>query len=479
MSKLLALMTLVAFAGGCEGCPGREAKRAAPRKECDAHRPSMPMELRPCYEPPFIDLSTCRSYHRAKTHVEGARGVLNVRYKPGLIFVGKRCMRDPACYELLWSRLEVARQVSGVVIEFGAHGQEEGLRSYGAMLRRVRGGPASHLRFLALCDLYDADRLHALGRLPVRVKEMDLPSGKALSHIAAAPGLERLHVVDLDFDDCDARQLLRFSALRAFILYGPHSRLTGQGASALVQMPRMHELTLTGAMLRWMGRQAQRRGVQIRRLRLDNTLLGDGFCSLLHRAPIERLTLRADWRRCPKEGRRLSPTCWSAVQSLSALRRLDLSGRALKGLDFSGLEKLRQLRRIDIVSAQLSDEQIVAIASLPRLERLDLSNVFSLVGSPPRNTVGVRSLKALGLAQRLKWLGVAGMQLRDQHMRLIARIESLKHLRISNNPKLTARGLRSLRALRQLESIDVDRRLEKATRRLLPKVKQPDASWVK
>lgn len=486
MSKLLLLVVFpTTLLMGCESCvhsrPARDAHREV--DGCRAQVPAVRKTLRPCYKPRFVDFPTCLAYGlRVGDTVDTVESVEGFAYR-GVVHVGKTCMRDPACFERLWARVEVEREVDGVAVELGRRGGADALRSYRAMLRRLRGHSASpHLRYLAICGFGRGDRIRALGSLPVRVKHLTLtfhPAGEALARIGAAPGLESLTILDIGFDDCDARQLLRFPMLRRFWLYGPHSRLTGQGAKTLLQMPSMRDLRLRGAVLHGAGRKRSRSDVAIRRLRLEDSLLGDEFCALLHRAPIEVLRIPAEWRRCPEEGQKLSPTCWRTLQALTSVKRLDLSYRALKGLSFAGLGKLRQLRRMDIVSAQLSDEQIVAIARLPRLERLDLSNSVAFEREAARNTLGARGLEALSRAPRLRWLGLRGLRLRDRHMRLITRVSTLRHLDIWNNTKLTSRGIRALRALQQLESVHVPTALEQATRRLLPNVKQPDASWVR
>jgi Leucine-rich repeat (LRR) protein len=204
---------------------------------------------------------------------------------------------------------------------------------------------------------------------------------------------------------------------------------------------------------------------------------------MLRGASIEDLRLPGEWRRCPAKGRQLSKTCWRAIRGLGSLRRLELRYRALRSLDFTGLARLRQLRRLDLASTQLSDEQIRELATLPALEWLDLSNpnedlMNTLGRRDDLNAIGSSGVKALSGARRLKWLNLFGLRLRDEHLPWIAKIVTLKHLDICSNPALTARGIRALKALPHLESIHVPVALESATRRLLPKVKQPNADGV-
>lgn len=141
--------------------------------------------------------------------------------------------------------------------------------------------------------------------------------------------------------------------------------------------------------------------------------------------------------------------------TLPRLGTLVLSGEKLSDEGVRQLENLKQIGSLSLTGNQLSDDALQPLRNLPELETLFLARYFPLgasVHSPPFAQFTDGGIRLLRGVKKLRSLSLSGLEITDECMADIGRMDMLERLDISCDG-ITGRNLENLCSLPSLHEL--------------------------
>ena len=135
---------------------------------------------------------------------------------------------------------------------------------------------------------------------------------------------------------------------------------------------------------------------------------------------------------------------FKAIEGLTKLQTIWMQNTRISDAGLAHFRPLKNLTYLMANSTDIGDEGLKVLGELPLLQQLFL-NKTKVTDS------GIVHLEKLAL----KRLALGFNQITDAAMPSVAKITSLEHLEISNSPLITDAGLVSLRALKNLQRLDI------------------------
>ena len=327
-----------------------------------------------------------------------------------------------------------------------------------AALSRLVGLSAEKVAALSIDRGVDDEILAVIARfLSLEYLEIgrSYVSDPGLERIAHLPGLRELKLGPSDVTDDGVRRLSSLPALRRLSFW---DTLVSNPARALGPSSPVKSLALVGGLVRDIDLRDLPKLRKLSRLSLQSRYIGDtgaryvGQCSNVRELDLSgtKVTDRAleMLRRLGKlEVLRLNYTGVTDrglrhLLELRGLHVLELGGTRVSG---QALERLGQLGRLQALRwSRPSSSDTPRLRTLGRLKWLDLS-------MQKLSVEGFHELQAL---RRLKYLGLAEADFRDDWLRLLGVFRTLRCLDLSST-KISVEGLRWIVELPGLKSLNL------------------------
>ena len=357
---------------------------------------------------------------------------------------------------------DVARDVAGDVSAADVERMAAEIVEAGGKVERSKGGSsqgtpaAAGLVGITLSKTMatDADVAGWIARSPL-LETLDLSGCGAAgpqtwAAVARSARLRRLRLNDTTLDDASLALMSGLEQLEQCELQRC-PQLTVAGVEKLGTWPRLRDVKLGGA---GMGNDvvaALARCSGLRVVGLDDTAVTD-VAALAPLKNLQRLSLvRAavtdegleslgklpELRHLRLRGTKITDRGLAAVARCQRLATLDLSETVVGDDGVAQLATLAELEDVNFWKTRIGDAGLAHALGWKRLRRLNLDDDVALTDA---------GLVPLAQLADLEFLHLGNTQLTDDGLRAFSRVKGLRELIVTECPKVTAAGIRELRA---------------------------------